>query len=179
MVSRRASQQQSIELVLQNVSPQVMLVLSMTDLDKVFAIKQQAQPAEAKQSAVESQPFTTHPSIRSRTKRAIDIVGSLAGLAITGILFVPLAIAIKIDDPGGPILFGQTRCSWMGRRFKIWKVRSMVSNAEALKHNVKNEADGAIFKNTNDPRITRVGRFIRKTSLDEFPQFWNVLKGDM
>jgi len=179
VVSRRVSGQHNIELVLQNVSPQVMLVLSMTDLDKVFAIKQQSQPAETKTQTVENKPFSTHPSVRSRTKRLIDIVGSLAGLIITGILFIPLAIAIKVDDPGGPIFFGQTRCSWMGRRFKIWKFRSMVSNAEALKHTVKNEAEGAIFKNASDPRITRVGRFIRKTSLDEFPQFWNVLKGEM
>ncbi len=126
----------------------------------------------------EDQPFVTHPSVRSVPKRIIDIVGSLVGLAITGVLFIPLAIAIKLDSPG-PLFFGQVRCSQMGKRFKMWKFRSMVTDAEAKKHLVKNEAEGAIFKNSNDPRITRVGRILRKTSLDELPQFWNVLKGEM
>ena len=97
---------------------------------------------------------------------------------MTAVLFVPIAVAIKLDNPG-PIMFSQTRCGWMGRRFKIWKFRSMVTNAEALKSTIKNQAEGAFFKNDHDPRITRVGRFLRKTSLDEFPQFWNILIGDM
>lgn len=126
----------------------------------------------------DDQPFVTHPSVRSVPKRMIDIVGSLIGLGITGVLFIPLAIAIKLDSPG-PLFFGQVRCSQMGKRFKMWKFRSMVTDAEAKKHLVKNEAEGAIFKNSNDPRITRVGRILRKTSLDELPQFWNVLKGEM
>lgn len=124
------------------------------------------------------QPFITHPSVKSVPKRVIDVVGALVGLAITGILFVPIAIAIKLDSRG-PIFFGQVRCSRMSQRFKMWKFRSMVVDAEAKKHLVVNEANGAIFKNSNDPRITRVGRFLRKTSLDELPQFWNVLKGEM
>ncbi|NJP09975.1 MAG: STAS domain-containing protein [Leptolyngbyaceae cyanobacterium RU_5_1] len=126
----------------------------------------------------DDQPFITHPSVKSVPKRIIDIVGALVGLGITSVLIVPIAIAIKLDNPG-PIFFGQVRCSWMGKRFKMWKFRSMVADAEAKKHLVKNEAAGAIFKNKNDPRITRVGRFLRKTSLDELPQFWNVLKGEM
>jgi lipopolysaccharide/colanic/teichoic acid biosynthesis glycosyltransferase len=67
----------------------------------------------------------------------------------------------------------------MGRPFRLWKFRSMVADAEALRDTVANEASGAFFKNRNDPRITRVGRFLRRTSLDELPQFWNVLRGDM
>ncbi len=67
----------------------------------------------------------------------------------------------------------------MGKRFRIWKFRSMVANASLVKDQVQNKVKGPFFKNENDPRITKVGRFIRKTSLDEFPQFWNVLKGDM
>ena len=67
----------------------------------------------------------------------------------------------------------------MGSTFRIWKFRSMVVEADRLKHLVSNQAKGNIFKNRNDPRITRVGKFLRKTSLDEFPQFWNVLKGEM
>lgn len=126
----------------------------------------------------EEQPFITHPSVKSVPKRIIDIVGSLVGLTLTGVVFVPIVIAIKLDSPG-PIFFGQVRCSQMGKRFKMWKFRSMVTDAEARKHLVQNEAEGAIFKAKNDPRITRVGKLLRKTSLDELPQFWNVLKGEM
>lgn len=119
-----------------------------------------------------------HPSVNSKLKRCIDIVGATIGLVITAIAFVPIAIAIQLDNPG-PILYSQTRCGLNGRPFKIWKFRSMVVNADHLKHLVQNEAKGNIFKNRNDPRITRVGRFLRRTSLDELPQFWNVLQGDM
>lgn len=179
VICRRLCVEHHTALQLKEVGPQVMMVLTMTDLDKVFDITLQTPPA-AKPSVYppERYPLATHPSVTSRTKRAMDIVGGLVGLGITGVLFVPIAIAIYLDNPG-PILFSQIRCSWMGRRFRIWKFRSMVVNAEALKDQVKNEVEGPLFKNENDPRITRVGRFLRKTSLDEFPQFWNVLKGDM
>jgi lipopolysaccharide/colanic/teichoic acid biosynthesis glycosyltransferase len=119
-----------------------------------------------------------HPSVNSKAKRLIDILGALVGLAIAGLIFIPVAIAIQLDNPG-PILYRQIRCGLNGRTFKIWKFRSMVVEADRLKHLVNNEAKGFIFKNQNDPRITRVGRFLRRTSLDEFPQFWNVLKGEM
>lgn len=120
----------------------------------------------------------SHPSINSQGKRLLDILGAIAGLIITAILFIPIAIAIKLDSPGA-ILFSQTRCGYNGQKFKIWKFRSMVSDAEQLKYTVKNQVKGAFFKNENDPRITKVGKFLRKTSLDEFPQFWNVLIGEM
>ena len=126
----------------------------------------------------DEQPFITHPSVKSVPKRIIDVVGSIVGLSITGLLIIPIAIAIKLDSPG-PLFFGQIRCSQMGKRFKMWKFRSMVTDAEAKKHLVQNDAEGAIFKAKNDPRVTRVGRILRKTSLDELPQFWNVLKGEM
>lgn len=100
------------------------------------------------------------------------------GLGITAIVFIPIALLIKLED-GGPIFFGQMRCSWLGKKFRMWKFRSMVTNAEAIKHTIENKMSGALFKNPNDPRITRIGKFLRRTSLDEFPQFWNVLKGDM
>ncbi|MDJ0535489.1 MAG: sugar transferase [Xenococcaceae cyanobacterium MO_207.B15] len=119
-----------------------------------------------------------HPSVYSKTKRFIDIIGALVGLAITALFIIPIAIAIQIDDPG-PIFYSQIRCGLNGKYFRIWKFRSMIVNAEHQKHLVQNQAKGHIFKNENDPRITRVGGFLRKTSLDEFPQFWNVLKGDM
>lgn len=123
-------------------------------------------------------PKQVHPSIHSKLKRLIDIVGALVGLTIVGLLIIPVAIAIQLDNPG-PIFYSQIRCGLYGRTFRIWKFRSMVVEADRLKHLVNNQAKGNIFKNRNDPRITRVGKILRKTSLDEFPQFLNVLQGDM
>lgn len=123
-------------------------------------------------------PKETHCSVQSQFKRLIDIVGALVGLGIVAVIFVPVAIAIQLDNPG-PIFYSQIRCGLHGKTFRIWKFRSMVANADKLKHLVNNEAKGGIFKNRNDPRVTRVGRFLRRTSLDELPQFWNVLRGEM
>ena len=119
-----------------------------------------------------------HYSASCRRKRLLDIIGAVIGLVITTIIAIPIAIAIKLDNPG-PIFYSQIRCGVRGKTFRVWKFRSMVVNAEQLQHLVDNQAQGHIFKNKNDPRITRVGRFLRRTSLDELPQFWNVLKGDM
>ena len=179
VVCQKVAQQNSIQLVLVNVSSPVMMALSLTALDKVFRIENyQEETSNLNVQQMAPQMLATHPSINSWAKRLIDIVGSIVGLGITAVLFIPISLAILIDDPG-PIFFQQERCSWMGRRFKIWKFRSMVANAEALKDKVENQVDGPLFKNENDPRITRVGRVLRKLSLDELPQFWNVLKGDM
>ncbi|MBD2256737.1 sugar transferase [Pseudanabaena sp. FACHB-2040] len=119
-----------------------------------------------------------HPAVTSSLKRGIDVAGALVGLFLTGLVALPVVLAIQLDNPG-PIFYRQMRCGYRGRTFQIWKFRSMVHNADRLKHLVENQAQGLIFKNENDPRITRVGRFLRRTSLDELPQFWNVLKGDM
>lgn len=119
-----------------------------------------------------------HPSVQSPLKRFIDVLGASVGLFLSAMIAVPIAISIYLDNPG-PILYSQVRCGVNGRTFRIWKFRSMVANAEQLKHLVKNEAKGNIFKSKDDPRITRVGKFLRRTSLDELPQFWNVLVGDM
>jgi lipopolysaccharide/colanic/teichoic acid biosynthesis glycosyltransferase len=119
-----------------------------------------------------------HPSTNSKAKRALDIAGALVGLTFTGVVAVPVALVMAISDPG-PLLYSQTRCGLKGRRFRIWKFRSMIVGADKLKHTVANQAQGCFFKNDQDPRITRLGRFLRRTSLDEFPQFWNVLMGDM
>lgn len=119
-----------------------------------------------------------HRSAFCLIKRTLDIGGALLGLVIFAILFVPVAIAIKLDSPG-PILYQQVRYGLQGRPMIIRKFRSMVQNADALKNSIPNEAQGLIFKNKQDPRVTRVGRLLRKTSLDEFPQFWNVLVGEM
>ncbi|MFM7448372.1 MAG: sugar transferase [Leptolyngbyaceae cyanobacterium] len=122
--------------------------------------------------------LTEHPSTTSRLKRSLDILGALVGLMITAIVLIPVAIAIQLDNPG-PVFYSQIRCGLRGKTFRIWKFRSMVRDADTLKHLVSNESTGNIFKNRNDPRITHVGRFLRRTSLDELPQFWNVLRGDM
>jgi len=113
-------------------------------------------------------------------KRAVDIIGGLVGCILTSILTIFLAPAIRIESRG-PIFFSQTRIGKNGRKFKIYKFRSMYEDAEQLKQELlaHNEMDGLMFKMTDDPRITKVGKFIRKTSLDEFPQFFNVLMGDM
>lgn len=121
---------------------------------------------------------TPHASVYSAFKRFLDVVGSLIGLLILALLFVPIAIAIKWDS-SGPVLYSQERYGLQGRTFRIRKFRSMVVNADELKTQVTNEASGLIFKNKKDPRVTRVGRFLRSTSLDELPQFWNVLVGEM
>ncbi|MBE9177160.1 sugar transferase [Oculatella sp. LEGE 06141] len=121
---------------------------------------------------------SVHPSVTSKTKRCIDIAGAVIGLLLTAALFIPIAIAICLDSPG-PILYSQIRCGYQGHRFRMWKFRSMVPNAEQLKQQIPNQAKGHIFKNDNDPRMTRVGQFLRRTSLDELPQFWNVLRGEM
>jgi len=126
-------------------------------------------------------PSTTqlpHPSSSSVFKRLLDIVGGLVGLLLLAILFIPIAIAIRLDSPG-PVLYSQERHGLLGVQFRIYKFRSMVQNADQLKAQVENQAQGLIFKNEDDPRITRVGKFLRRTSLDEFPQFWNVLIGEM
>jgi lipopolysaccharide/colanic/teichoic acid biosynthesis glycosyltransferase len=119
-----------------------------------------------------------HPSASSGFKRLVDIIGAIFGLGILAIIFLPIAIAIKLDSPG-PILYAQKRYGLLGQSFRIYKFRSMVQNADELKAQIQNEAKGLIFKNQDDPRITHVGKFLRRTSLDEFPQFWNVLMGEM
>ncbi len=118
------------------------------------------------------------PAATSLSKRLIDIAGALVGLLLVTAVIVPMAIAIQLDSPG-PIFFSQTRYGYRGRPFRMWKFRSMIADADAQKHSVTNEAKGLIFKNEADPRITRAGRFLRRTSLDELPQFWNVLTGSM
>ncbi|EAZ94340.1 sugar transferase [Crocosphaera chwakensis] len=171
----KAAKSKNVTLILYQTPPPVMAVLSMTGLDEIIPI---TTTLETYPPTVSIQPPETHPSVRSWIKRTMDIAGSLVGLLITAILFIPIALTIKLDSPG-PIFFHQTRCGWLGKRFKIIKFRSMCADAESLKQKVPNQAKGAIFKNTHDPRITRVGRFLRRTSLDELPQFLNVLKGEM
>lgn len=114
-------------------------------------------------------------------KRLFDIIASLAGLILLSPLFLVLAIWIKVDDPAGGVFYSQIRLGLKQRKFKMYKFRSMCTDAdEKLKNLLKyNEVEGAMFKMKEDPRITSVGRFIRKYSIDELPQLWNVLVGDM
>lgn len=174
------AQEKGIEMTLRNVTPQVLAVLNLTGLDQVFSIESSKNAESLASRQLEEVLPNTHPSVKSWMKRLIDIIGAIVGLVITAVLCVPIAIAIQIDDPGN-ILFAQTRCGWMGKEFKIWKFRSMCVDAEAKKAELEqqNQVQGAFFKIDNDPRVTRVGRFLRKTSLDELPQFWNVLIGEM
>lgn len=114
-------------------------------------------------------------------KRLIDIVGSGLGILILIPVFLIIGILIKLEDPKGSIFFSQKRNGLNGKEFNMYKFRSMVHNAEDLLESLmsKNEMDGPVFKIKDDPRITKIGKFIRKTSLDELPQLFNVLKGDM
>ncbi|HEX7095057.1 MAG TPA: sugar transferase [Acidimicrobiales bacterium] len=117
---------------------------------------------------------------RSHAKRCFDVAMAIVGLLVTAPLLFVCAIAIKIDSPG-PVIFKQERVGRNGRRFKVLKLRTMVVDAEAQLPKVAhlNEADGPLFKVRDDPRITRVGRFLRKTSIDELPQLVNVLRNEM
>ena len=113
-------------------------------------------------------------------KRLIDIICSFMGLLALSPLFIIIAIIIKFTSKG-PVFFSQKRVGKYGREFDMYKFRSMVVNAEELKEKLanQNEMSGPMFKMKDDPRVTKVGKFIRKTSIDELPQLWNVLKGDM
>ncbi|BAD66230.1 sugar transferase [Shouchella clausii KSM-K16] len=114
-------------------------------------------------------------------KRTLDIAAATAGLIMLSPLFFILAILIKWEDPKGPVFFKQIRVGKDGKEFYMYKFRSMVSNAEDLLKDLldKNEVSGLMFKMKDDPRVTKVGKFIRRTSIDELPQLVNVLKGEM
>lgn len=113
-------------------------------------------------------------------KRVMDIIGSIMGLVFFSPVFLITAIIIKLED-GGPVFFCQNRNGLNGKVFRMYKFRSMCKEAPELHEKLlpKNELDGPAFKLKDDPRVTRVGKFIRRTSIDELPQFINILKGDM
>lgn len=134
---------------------------------------------------IESNP-SNHPDYSKKIarriykleKKIIDAVLSSFGIVLMLPLFLMIAIAIKLDS-SGPIFFMQKRSGKNGREFYMYKFRTMIKDAESFKKNLKNEVEGPVFKVRNDPRITRVGRILRTWSLDELPQFLNVLKGEM
>ncbi len=131
--------------------------------------------------ALERGAWRLRVALAPRLKRALDLGGALALLLATGLLLAVIALAIKLED-GGPVFFRQMRVGRHGRLFVMHKFRSMVPNAEALKTRLlaQNEMrDGILFKIRKDPRVTRVGRLLRKTSLDELPQLLNIVRGEM
>ncbi len=115
------------------------------------------------------------------SKRYLDIILAVVGLLLLIPVFFIVAVLIKIEDPKASVFFKQIRVGKDGKTFCMYKFRSMVMNAEQLIETLlnQNESSGAIFKMKEDPRVTKIGRFIRKTSIDELPQLWNVLKGEM
>jgi lipopolysaccharide/colanic/teichoic acid biosynthesis glycosyltransferase len=114
-------------------------------------------------------------------KRVLDVVVACVALAVAGLPMLAIAVLIKLSDSAGPVFFRQPRTGLAGRRFDLLKFRTMVSNADELKEELRHlsEVPWPDFRLTDDPRVTGIGRFLRKTSLDELPQFINVLKGDM
>ena len=119
-------------------------------------------------------------TVYSVTKRFIDIFCSFVGLIFLSPIFIIIGAIIKLDSKG-PVIFSQKRVGKYGQEFKMYKFRSMVVNAEELKKKLleQNKMSGPMFKMKDDPRITKIGKFIRKTSIDELPQLINVLKGEM
>lgn len=138
------------------------------------------QPQYREEAVIDAREYD-RVTFYSIAKRTIDIAGAAMGLIVLSPLFLVIALLIKIEDPKGSVFFYQTRIGKNEKPFRMYKFRSMVTNAEEkLKELLdKNEISGAMFKMKDDPRITRVGKFIRKTSIDELPQLYNVLRGDM
>lgn len=147
-----------------------------------FQINENLERSLEKVGPYESVSFSGHnvSFVMLMMKRAMDIAGGLVGMLITAIAVIIVGPLVKLESPG-PLFFSQKRVGKNGRIFKIYKIRSMYQDAEERKKELmaQNEMDGLMFKMKDDPRITKVGKFIRKTSIDELPQFWNVLKGDM
>lgn len=125
--------------------------------------------------------YLNHQYAYRITKRVFDIIAAAIALVILSPVFLIIAICIKVDDPKGPVFYSQIRVGKDGHHFRMYKFRSMVTNADELLAKLKsqNEVTGAMFKMKNDPRITKVGRVIRKYSLDELPQLVNVVGGSM
>jgi lipopolysaccharide/colanic/teichoic acid biosynthesis glycosyltransferase len=115
------------------------------------------------------------------SKRSLDVICSTLGLILLFPLFLIIGTLIKLEDPKGSVFFTQIRIGKNGQPFKIYKFRSMMSSAEDMLHTLldKNEVVGAMFKMKNDPRVSKIGKLLRKSSIDELPQLWNVLMGDM
>ncbi len=162
-------------------------IYSCAEVGVVFRMQSQLLNCVKMQSTLSflnQMPFLTFRNtpdnyLALKVKSMIDFIISLFALIVLSPVMLAIAFLIKLD--GGPVFFLQKRMGLHGRRFVCYKFRTMVVNAERLQTNLmdKNEQDGPVFKIKNDPRVTKIGQFLRKTSLDELPQFFNVLKGDM
>lgn len=170
-----------------DVQPYIDMCMDMGVTIRIIMNAYKAGTAQSYVSSCGTYPIVTYHTVSlnktSRAvKRVIDIIGSIVALIIFSPFMLLTAIAVKLDSKG-PVLFKQTRVGLNGRHFTMYKFRSMCVNADSMKEELMKEnelgEDGLMFKMKDDPRITKVGKFIRKTSLDEFPQFFNVLKGDM
>jgi lipopolysaccharide/colanic/teichoic acid biosynthesis glycosyltransferase len=169
------------------------VISSWTHLHEMAVMQSLASPAEQTVCSLREQTSRhpgkvvgplewqtlTNPCCRI-VKRCLDVIVAILGLAITAPIMLVIALSIKLDSPGS-VIFRQQRCGQRGRNFTMYKFRTMVNNSEDLKRELqdRNEVDGPMFKIIRDPRITRVGRILRNTNLDELPQLYNVLKGDM
>lgn len=136
---------------------------------------------ESQNATVLNQSEIDHRWVYRAVKRTFDTICSALALVILSPLFLIVAILIKLEDRGGPVFYSQTRIGRNGKKFKMYKFRSMVTDADQrLKELLKqSDVEGAMFKMKNDPRVTKIGKFIRKYSIDELPQLLNVVKGDM
>ena len=156
----------------------------MSKIDEIIALRRELKhPGVFQHNHIQIRMLLWHLTIRSSNgfKRIMDIILSMLGIVVLSPVFLGTALIVKLTSPG-PIIFSQVRVGRYGRHFKFYKFRSMYIDAEArkaelLKHN--ESGDGVIFKMKRDPRITPFGRFIRKFSIDELPQLFNVLLGDM
>lgn len=139
-----------------------------------------AEENRQKFSVIEGKATPKDNTVYFLVKRVFDIVASVLALIVLSPVFLITAIAIKLED-GGPVIFAQDRTGWKGKTFRMYKFRSMCVGAEKYHEKLleRNELDGPAFKMKHDPRITKVGRFIRRTSIDELPQLVNIIKGDM
>lgn len=176
VLSRDSEMLHGISLAVESLGMELALAVSLADVSghRLYLRNTAEQPV-----LLASLPQYT--TVTAVVKRVVDIIGSACALLISSPIMLGVAIAIKLDD-GGPVFFSQQRVGLHGKPFTMYKFRSMVTNAEELKKKLAEEngqSDRFIFKMKDDPRITKIGHFIRKTSLDEFPQFFNVLKGDM
>jgi lipopolysaccharide/colanic/teichoic acid biosynthesis glycosyltransferase len=121
------------------------------------------------------------PTVYRCVKRTLDVSLTLVAVAVLLPLFLVIALAVWLEDPGAPVIFRQPRCGFRGRTFELYKFRTMVRDADALKEELRARSSVAWpdFRVEDDPRVTRLGRLLRRTSLDELPQLLNVLRGDM
>jgi len=164
------------------------IVRPCEELGVVFSVMYRDEKltlSNAVKTEISSYKFLTFINVPHNTyalgvKKIMDIFGSLLGIIILSPVMVLLGILIKTSSPG-PIIFKQPRVGLRGRQFQLYKFRTMVVNADELKKELEdlNEADGPAFKIADDPRVTKIGKFLRKTGLDELPQLFNVLKGEM